>query len=207
MRTEPKSVPSIKSKLIHLNNELDLLYKNYHEWYSFDRLTPFELYVLLLEDRRYFQHSGLDIRSIAREFIRMITLQRYGGASTIEMQFVRTVNNRKELTLRRKIREMVIAFLINFHFNKMAVLRSYLNIAFFGSGLIGCEAASNQLFGRGTSDLTDAEAATLAAMLVAPRPLTPSPQWSQRVERRAQYALRLAPLLEKRFQEVPIRQL
>ena len=176
MRTEPKSVLSIKSKLISLNKEIDTLYKHYYEWYSFDKLTPFEIHVLILEDRRYFRHSGLDKISIAREFLRMITLRRYGGASTIEMQFVRTVNNRKELTLRRKLRELFIAWLINFHFNKIAVLRSYLNIAFFGSGLIGCETASNLLFGRSTSDLTDAEAATLAAMLVAPRPLIPTPQ-------------------------------
>jgi len=196
--------PSSKLHLVHINLEIDELYRHYHHWMKFGALTNLERYVLILEDRRFFSHSGVDIISVMRELLKACMLRKHGGASTIDMQFVRTINNRRELTSRRKLREMLVAYLANYHFNKIAMLRSYLSIAFFGSGLIGCEKASMAIFGKNATELNDLEAANLAAMLVYPRPSTPNPQWAQRVSYRANYALKIAPRFKKRFQQVPV---
>lgn len=202
MHPSPKSFPSIKKSLIRLNLDIDLLHENYFQWYADSSLTEFERYVLVLEDRRFFSHSGIDIRSILRALYYFLTFRRRGGASTIEMQFVRTVNERTELTLRRKTREMLLAWLSCYHFNKVALLRSYLSIAFFGSGLTGCEDAANDVFGCASKDLHGNSAALLAAMLVYPKPLTPTGQWKKKIEQRAKYALYLLPRLEERFNEI-----
>lgn len=202
MHSSPKSIPSIKRILIKLNLEIDIIYKYYYPWYVFGDLTDFEKYVIVLEDRRFFNHSGVDIKSVLRALYYFLTFRRKGGASTIEMQFVRTVNERTELTLRRKAREMLLAWLSCYHFNKIAVLRSYLSIAFFGSGLKGCEDAASAIFGCASRDLHGSSAALLAAMLVHPKPLNPTQQWKIKIERRAEYALYLLPRLEQRFNKI-----
>jgi membrane peptidoglycan carboxypeptidase len=91
-----------------------------------DPLTDFEILVLILEDRRYFEHHGIDIRSSIREIRRAVTLHRYGGASTIDMQFVRTATDYRQKTLRRKLYEMLLAWIIQYRYNKFEILRSYL---------------------------------------------------------------------------------
>ena len=207
MRLAPKKIPSLKYKLIRLNNEIDILYGKYHRWYFHGDLDDLERCVLILEDRRFFSHSGVDVVSVLREFVRLITFRKFGGASTIEMQFIRTINNRKELTAYRKMREMIVAYFVNYHFNKKAVLRSYLDIAFFGSGMIGRDAAADALFGKGISQLSLDEAAFLAAMLVYPCPLDRNDPWRARVQRRAKYALTLYPRFKKRFDQIDVAEI
>ncbi|MDX8435341.1 biosynthetic peptidoglycan transglycosylase [Mesorhizobium abyssinicae] len=204
MRTDAKSIPSLKNKLINLNNELDDLYDRYLDYDTLPPLDFLEKMTIILEDRRYFTHLGVDIRSVIRELWRKFTFQRHGGASTIEMQFVRTVNNRKELTAYRKFREAVIAVLANYHFNKIALLRSYLDIAFFGSGIIGRNRASEVVYGKSPYGLTPKEAAVIASMLVYPRPLVETDAWRKKIERRSEYALRLLPRFEKMFDKIVV---
>ncbi|WFP66124.1 transglycosylase domain-containing protein [Mesorhizobium sp. WSM4904] len=157
---------------------------------------------IILEDRRYFNHYGIDCRSIVREVWKAATFCQHGGASTIEMQFIRTVNSRRELTMYRKFREGLLALLANFHFNKIALLRSYLDIAFFGSGLIGRHRASEVMYDKAVYELSPKEAAVLASMLVYPKPLHENPVWRAKVERRSNYAIRLLPQFEKRFEQI-----
>lgn len=202
MRVEPATLPSLKRMLIAVNLELDQLYKRYDASSAEGSLSEFEKLVVVLEDRRYFSHIGVDVLSVAREFAKAATFRSHGGASTIDMQFVRTVNDRKEYTLRRKAREIVIAALANYHFNKKAMLRSYLEIAFFGTGLVGATATSYFLFQKDHRSLVGLPAAQLAAMLVYPRPAQPSEAWRHRVKRRAEYGLRLLPRFEERFDQV-----
>lgn len=170
------------------------------------KLTKLEIMVLLLEDRRFFAHWGFDILSIIRETIKICMLKRHGGASTIDMQLVRTVTGYRQRAISRKIYEIILAFIIQFHFSKFTILRSYLNIAFFGSRLYGANAAAYKIFKKRADDLSDEEAAFIAAMLVYPRPLNPTSGWLIKVRRRSEYALSLALRHKERFEKLPIRE-
>jgi membrane peptidoglycan carboxypeptidase len=158
---------------------------------KYDDLSVLETMVILLEDRRFFQHRGVDWKSCLREFWRMCTFRKFGGASTIDMQFVRTRTGYKECTLRRKLYEMLLAYRLQFHMDKIAILRVYMNIVYLGSGLSGIHAAAQVVFDKAVYELTDREAAFVAAMMVYPRPLAPTLTWRAKVERRAEYGLRL----------------
>jgi len=159
----------------------------------FDRdvLSDLEVLILLLEDRRFFRHSGIDFWAIARELFKMSTAQRYGGASTIDMQFVRTRTGFKDRTIRRKVYEMILAYYLQGRMEKWEILRAYLREMYLGVHLRGVERASNELFCKCTELLSRSEAAFLAAMMVYPLPETPSIRWRKMVERRAKYGLRL----------------
>ena len=183
--------PSLKEALISLNRDLQEL-DAACDVRDFSPLTRFEELVIALEDKRFLGHWGIDWKSVARVILKAIIGKSRGGASTIEMQFVRTVLDRRERTLSRKFREMLLAWFLCFRAHKIQVLRSYMARAFFGSHLIGSEYASKELFHLPTAELADEEAAFLAAMLVYPRPMNPTEAWWQRVERRAKYGLRIS---------------
>lgn len=108
-RNNPLNIPSIKHRLIQIVIDMDHIESNVYPTY-FERLPTLHAMVLLLEDRRYFRHAGIDYWSFLRDFWRMITFRKHGGFSTIEMQFVRTVTARYERTIRRKLYEMLLAF-------------------------------------------------------------------------------------------------
>ena len=153
------------------------------------RLNALELMTIVLEDRRFFHHLGVDPLSVLREVNRALTFRKHGGASTIDMQFVRTATGFRQHTIGRKLYEAVLAVALQFHCSKRAILRSYLACAFFGSGLIGADAAALKVFGKNAGALDLEEAAFIAAMLAAPRPLHATPQWEAKVRRRAAHAL------------------
>lgn len=158
---------------------------------SMTTLTALEHMVMMLEDRRFLKHAGVDVRSVIREISRALTFRRFGGASTIEMQFVRTVTGFRQHTIRRKLYEAVLAIIVRSRYGKLAVLRSYIACAFFGSGLIGADVAARKLFGKDAAQLTLSEAAFVAAMLARPRPLHGPASWEAKVRRRAAYGLEL----------------
>ena len=152
-------------------------------------LNWLELMVLCLEDRRFFRHCGVDFRSIAREMIRLLERRRHGGASTIDMQFVRTATGYRKLNLKRKLYEVLLAILIQFRYRKRTILQSYLACAHFGSSLTGAQMTAQKLFSKNINDLCLTEAALMSAMLARPRPLQASHLWQRRIEKRAAYAI------------------
>ncbi len=195
----------IRKRLLALHSNLfdihDQICKT-NAFYPSD-LTSLEKLVIVLEDRRFFSHYGVDTRSVAREFARLLAFRTHGGASTIDMQFVRTVTGYKELTLRRKVYECVLATVIQRRYSKVQILRAYLNCAFFGSHLIGASKASRAVFGVSSADLSNEQAAFIAAMLVCPRPTRPSAQWQSRVQRRADYGYSIYINNKDRFDQYP----
>jgi membrane carboxypeptidase/penicillin-binding protein len=162
-------------------------------------LTALELMTIALEDRRFFYHPGVDVPSIVRETIKALTGRKHGGASTIDMQFVRTVTGFRAPTLKRKIYEAFLALLIQFRYKKLEILRSYLACAFLGSGLIGANAAAQRIFNKNADRLSIEEASFISAMLAYPRPLHGLPRWEQRARRRAAYAVAVCAPRKRRF--------
>jgi membrane carboxypeptidase/penicillin-binding protein len=176
----------IRDLLINLNRDLmDITAKVERVAYVFDE---FDYLVMALEDRRYLKHRGVDLLSVFREFLKMLTLRKHGGASTIDMQMVRTLTNYRELTFRRKIYEVILSLLINFRFSKNEIMKCYMDNAFFGSHLIGVTKACMAEYGKSLGEISDQEKARLAAMLLKPRPQKPTEKWRSDVESRATYA-------------------
>lgn len=173
-------------------------------------LSEFEQYVLVLEDRRFFLHNGVDWKAVLREAYKFLFTDRYGGASTIDMQLFRTVSNRYERTLRRKLREFVGVYLLQRKFSKLEILRAYLSSAYFGTGLRGAEMGAMALFPDLYPDelnvdlglLEGAQAGELASLLVYPKPRVASPDWRAKVRRRADYGTAVLPVGKKKFQQI-----
>src|SRR5436190_2172983 len=125
--------------------------------------------VLVTEDRRFYQHDGVDMRRMAASWFANLRAGRIvQGGSTITQQFVRGAFLDKSRTYSRKIREAWLANRLESQFSKNQILQAYLNHVYFGDGYYGVEAASRGYFGKPAKQLNPAEAATLAAMINRP---------------------------------------
>lgn len=184
-------IPSVKKFLFKVHQDLQKVTEGASGWFGYDDLSDIEVLVLLLEDRRYFSHKGIDWRSIVRELLKAAMGKRHGGASTIDMQFVRTKTGFKERTVRRKLYEMLLAHLLQYRLNKIVILRSYLSIVYLGHGIRGIDEASSVIFQKSSWELDLKESAMIAAMMVYPHPKVTNDRWVKRMNARAEYGLKL----------------
>jgi membrane peptidoglycan carboxypeptidase len=203
-RTSPFRLPFPRRFLIRIHRDLFEIERYARSSITYpSTLTLLEKMVLVGEDRRFFRHNGIDCKSLIRDFLKALTFRKHGGASTIDMQFVRMATGYYERTLRRKTYEMLLAVLIQFKYSKIEILRYYLKHAFFGSHLYGAKAASETIFGKDPNHLSSSEAATLAAMLVYPCPRKPTERWAANVQRRSKFIEAMLPRFEKSFEKLP----
>ena len=132
---------------------------------------------LAVEDRRFYQHHGIDWHRTAGALVRDLrTLSLREGSSTITMQLARNLFPRQlgtQRTLRRKLWEAVLARKIEQTFSKKQILEMYLNQIYLANGLYGVEAAAQGYFGKPARGLTPAQAALLAALPKAPASYDP----------------------------------
>ncbi len=129
--------------------------------------------VVVLEDKRFFQHFGVDIKGLSRAIFENVKEMRYSqGASTITQQLSKLIFLNTEKTLSRKLRELIISFYLEYKFSKIEILSMYLNRAYFGSGQYGVKAASKRYFSKLPKDLSIAESSILAGILKAPSKLS-----------------------------------
>ena len=125
--------------------------------------------VLLTEDRRFYEHDGVDRRRILASMIANLREGRVSqGASTITQQFARAAVLDRSRTYGRKLREVWLAQRLEEKFGKKAILQAYLNHVYFGDGYYGVEAASRGYFAKPASEVNAAESATLAALISRP---------------------------------------
>jgi len=204
MRIYPRRFPSLKRRLINIHDDLFTVHDRIYDGDCSLPLTNFEKLVLVLEDRRFLFHDGFDAIASMREVLKALTFKKHGGASTIDMQFVRTVTGYRQITIRRKVYEIFLSVLIQFRYSKLTILRSYLQCAFFGSRIYGLERAAQKIYSVSPDELTLEQAALIAAMLVYPKPLIPSDEWWIKVRRRAQYGQRRMLRFEELFNQIPI---
>jgi len=133
---------------------------------------------LATEDRRFYDHNGLDWRGLIRAGFRNVSaLGVREGFSTITMQVARNTFIAEHFvgsrTLRRKLMELRLSRLIETSLTKDQILALYLNVIYLGNGMYGVEAASRDLFGKSIDDVTIAEGAMLAALPKGPSAYTP----------------------------------
>jgi membrane peptidoglycan carboxypeptidase len=125
--------------------------------------------VVAVEDTNFYNHFGIDIRGIIRAILSDIKVMRpvYGG-STIPQQLIRSSFLTLEKTAERKIKEIILSLELDRRYSKEQILEWYLNQIPFGQNAYGVEEASQTYFRKSVSEISLAEAATLASLIQAP---------------------------------------
>jgi penicillin-binding protein 1A len=138
-----------------------------------------------IEDRRFYDHGGIDPYALARALAVDIAHGRVvEGGSTITQQLVKNLYTGDAQDLRRKIDEAALALQMEQRFTKDEILTDYLNTVYFGEGAYGIEAAAETYFGVHASDLDLSESATLAGLITAPNHFDPFVRRDSAVGRR-----------------------
>ena len=144
-------------------------------WVPLSRISPHLRHaVVAAEDASFFSHEGFDwegIKEAAKYNLEAGELKR--GGSTITQQLAKNLYLSSERSLFRKAREALITRSLEQHLTKTRILELYLNVAEWGQGVYGAEAAARHHFGKPSHDLTADEAAWLAAILPSPRRYDP----------------------------------
>ena len=132
---------------------------------------------LSAEDKNFFSHPGIDAKSITRAIIKNIqnifSNKRLEGASTITQQVAKNFLLTNEVSIKRKIKEAILAFRIERAYSKQRIMELYLNQIYLGQGTYGIAAASLEYFDKAVGELQYEEAALLAALPKAPSKYNP----------------------------------
>jgi penicillin-binding protein 1A len=142
--------------------------------------------VVAAEDRRFYEHKGVDVRGIARAAVRNAEGGTTQGGSTITQQLVKNTLVTPERTYKRKVREAALAMGLERTLTKDQILERYLNTVYFGEGAYGAGAAARVYFGHAAATLSLAEAALLAGLIRSPARADPIRDAKAAKVRRAQ---------------------
>lgn len=130
--------------------------------------------VIAIEDRRFYDHGAVDMRSVVRAAANNF---RSGavveGGSTITQQFIKITYLEPERSFRRKFHEAILAYQLERQFTKDEILTRYLNAVYLGAGATGMPAEAHVYFNTDLANLSLAQAAALAAMIRAPSAVNP----------------------------------
>ena len=165
---------------------------------SYDELSPYLVEAAVAtEDARFYRHSGIDMKGLARVFFKTILMRdsSQGGGSTITQQLAKTLYPRREVDSRvpgwskvmmvwTKLKEWITAVKLERDYTKEEIVDMYLNSIFFGSGAYGVKAASETFFAKEPSDLKVEEAALLVGMVNKPTRYNPALNPERSLERR-----------------------
>jgi monofunctional glycosyltransferase len=129
---------------------------------------------LIAEDAAFFQHDGLDYNEI-REAIKINAekMEFARGASTITQQLAKNLYLSPSRNPVRKLKELLLTFSLERNLSKKRIFEIYLNVIEWGDGVYGAEAAARTYFGKPCADLSDHEAASLAAVIINPLRYSP----------------------------------
>ncbi len=127
------------------------------------------------EDADFWSHSGVSARGFLRAGFTFVTSfgRRMEGASTLEMQLVRTVTAKRKVEMKRKLKEVILARALDQHYTKQEILEKYANEVYFGGGRYGLEAASEYYFGKSAPQLTVDECAMIVGLVKNPNGYNP----------------------------------
>lgn len=166
--------------------------------------------VVAIEDSRFYQHGGIDLRGTVRAFVNNQSGEDVQGGSTLTQQYVKQVlleqaqniedprqrleaqKAATEQSYSRKLRELRYAVALEEKYSKEQILERYLNIAYFGSGTYGVEAAAHHYFSVGAARLSLAQAAMLAGIVQQPTAFDPVRHPARALARRNTVLARMA---------------
>ena len=130
--------------------------------------------VLATEDRRFFEHYGIDVLGLMRAMTENVRANSVvQGGSSITQQLAKNLFLTNERTLERKVKEAFLALWLEANLSKKEILQLYLDRSYMGGGTFGIEAAADFYFGKSVRDLTLAEAAMIAGLFKAPSKYAP----------------------------------
>ena len=130
--------------------------------------------VIAMEDTDFYDHNGLNAKSIMRALYRdIIAMEFVEGGSTLTQQLARNLFLTKRKTILRKLEEALLAIQIEKHFTKTDILEMYLNQVYWGHNTYGIESASQYYFGKSSQNLRVAESAMLVGLLKGPELYSP----------------------------------
>ena len=135
---------------------------------------------IAVEDSRFYDHKGIDLKGIARAFVKGVTSGNFSqGGSTITQQLIKNSvfpnfsNETKWQSVKRKVQELYLALQVEQIMDKPEILENYLNTINMGQNTLGVQAASKRYFGKDVGELTLSECATLAAITKSPNGYNP----------------------------------
>lgn len=142
---------------------------------TLNNVSPFVSQAIIAnEDSRFYNHFGIDPIGILRAaYVNITQGAIVEGGSTITQQLAKNLFLTQEQTFTRKIKEVILAIIIEQKFSKQEILQAYLNQVYFGEGAYGVEAASQLYFGKRASELTISESAMLAGLPRGPNIYSP----------------------------------
>lgn len=169
-------------------SRVDQFYLERRVWVPIAELPPVVWQAFVAsEDRRFFDHEGVDPIGIARALV--VNLRGGGtkqGGSTITQQLVKNLLVGKEKSYRRKVKEAVLAYRLERELGKMQLLELYVNYIALGNGNYGVEAAAQDYFGISARELNAGQAAMLAGLVPAPSKYSPRHNPGLAAQRREQ---------------------
>jgi len=141
--------------------------------------------VIAIEDRRFYEHHGVDYIGITRALIRDIKARgMVEGGSTITQQLTKNTLLTSQKTLKRKVDEVFLSMQIERQYSKQEILQMYLNQIYFGDGAWGIKHAARNYFAKEVKDLSISESALLAGLIKAPSALNPYQHLEKATQRR-----------------------
>lgn len=170
---------SFKESSIIYDREWNQLYTIYggddnRQYVPYKDISPTMINALVaMEDQRFFTNFGFDVFGILRSAITCSTGGTCGGWSSLSQQLIKNTLLSDERTIKRKVREIILAFELNIRFSKEKILELYLNKISFGSNSAGVEQASRRFFGKPSKDVTILEASILASLPKSPTAYNP----------------------------------
>jgi len=173
--TGPKSAPAI-TLLARDGSTLARFGTHWGDFVTVHEISPLLTQaVVAIEDRRFYEHGGMDAIGALRALWRNITSGHLReGGSTITQQLAKIAFLTPAKSLERKIQELFLAFRLEREFSKDEILTLYLNRVYLGAGSYGVDAAATRYFGKSARHVSLAEAAVLAGLLKAPSRLSPA---------------------------------
>lgn len=162
------------------------LYKENREFIDLDSLPEHvkEAFIAI-EDRRFYEHQGIDLKSITRAVYRdIIAMSKVEGGSTITQQLAKNLFLSNDKTWSRKIKETMAALYLERELSKDEILELYVNEVYFGQGIYGIQTASKYFFSKPADELTVAEGAMLAGLMKGPNGYSPINHPDRALERR-----------------------
>ena len=166
-------------------SEIVSLGPSYGDWIAYEDIPEvMKEAMVLVEDRRYRSHWGVDPVGVVRSlWVRWQTGQWRQGGSTITQQLARNIFLNNNRTFARKVREGVLALALETKFSKDEILELYLNKVYFGGGAYGIDPASRKFFGHPATQLSLPEAAIIAGLVKAPSRYSPTADINAAIDR------------------------
>jgi monofunctional biosynthetic peptidoglycan transglycosylase len=146
------------------------------QWVPLSQISPYVVKaVIISEDDKFWSHEGFDFDAIQKAIEKDIKKKKFKfGGSTISQQLAKNLYLSPSKNPIRKIKEAILTWRIERHLSKKRIIELYLNVAEWGEGLFGIEAAARRYYGKTASALTAKEAARLASVLPNPRIFDPT---------------------------------